>query len=273
MALTSEDLSNIETAVQNVIMSESQQIISQIENSLSVILNNHPITMLPYSSLDGFFAEYSQNGYPSSGGSSDLSGIENTISTINTNLNTVKTDVSTIKSNSATIKSDTATLKTDTTAIKSDTSTLKTDTTTIKEDITTIIPDISTIKSSVTFIKDDTQYSIVDGMTSVYDAVLALDSFDLSALDTAPITDAVVGAISTNISGLIADASLNGYGAEFKDGDLVVVSGRDVVYSVIRSFFTIYSENAYTVHYNIESTDGQRLIVPEALLTKHIIEG
>ena len=64
--------------------------------------------------------------------------------------------------------------------------------------------------------------------------------------------------------------TLNGDGAEFKDGVLVKVLGRDTVYLVSRSFFTSYSDNAYTIHYDLVSDDGYKLTVPESLLTKHI---
>lgn len=64
--------------------------------------------------------------------------------------------------------------------------------------------------------------------------------------------------------------SLNGNGSEFIDGDTVTVSGRDVVYTVDRSFVSLYSDNGYTVHYDLVATTGHKLTVPEALLTKYI---
>ncbi|MDD2651730.1 MAG: hypothetical protein PHX44_01690 [Sulfurimonas sp.] len=64
--------------------------------------------------------------------------------------------------------------------------------------------------------------------------------------------------------------SLNGNGCEFLDGTNVKVAGRDVVYSVARSFVSLYSDNGYTVHYDLVSDDGYKLTVPEALLTKYV---
>lgn len=63
--------------------------------------------------------------------------------------------------------------------------------------------------------------------------------------------------------------SLNGNGSEYKDGTQVKVSGRDVVYTVERSYHSLYSDNGYTVHYDLVSSDGYRCTVPEALLTKY----
>lgn len=63
--------------------------------------------------------------------------------------------------------------------------------------------------------------------------------------------------------------SLNGNGSEYKDGAEVTVLGRDVVYSVVRSYHSLYSDNGYTVHYDLVSIDGYKLTVPEALLTKY----
>lgn len=95
-----------------------------------------------------------------------------------------------------------------------------------------------------------------------------VNGIDGSTIDISPLTGVIDNLLTNSIQNMIADASLNGYGSEFKDGDSVIVSGRDVTYVVQRSFFSIYSENAYTIHYDIKSLDGQRLIVPEALLTK-----
>lgn len=101
-----------------------------------------------------------------------------------------------------------------------------------------------------------------------------LNGIDASTLDLTPIASTietvVTAAVTDNISGLIANASLNGYGAEYKDGDSVTVSGRDIIYTVNRSFFSMYADNAYTVHYDLTSSNGQKMIVPEALLTRYI---
>lgn len=64
--------------------------------------------------------------------------------------------------------------------------------------------------------------------------------------------------------------SLNGNGSEFIDGTLVNVSGRDTIYSVSRSYMTIYADSGYTVHYDLVSDNGAKLSCPEALLTKYI---
>lgn len=65
--------------------------------------------------------------------------------------------------------------------------------------------------------------------------------------------------------------SLNGNGSEFIDGVEVKVFGRDTVYTVERSFMSLYSDNGYTVHYDLTSVDGYKCTVPEALLTKHVV--
>lgn len=65
--------------------------------------------------------------------------------------------------------------------------------------------------------------------------------------------------------------SLNGNGAEFMDGTSVTVSGRIPIFTVIRSFFSIYSDNGYTVHYDLESVDGHKLTAPEALLSVYTV--
>lgn len=64
--------------------------------------------------------------------------------------------------------------------------------------------------------------------------------------------------------------SLNGDGCEHLDGTEVTVVGRDTVYSVTRSFHTIYADNAYIVCYDLQSTDGHKLTCPESLLTKYV---
>lgn len=72
--------------------------------------------------------------------------------------------------------------------------------------------------------------------------------------------------------------SLNGNGAEFLDGETVnVVSSknnsiitRDVVYSVVRSYYSLYSDNAYIVIYDLESIEGYKLSCPETLLVRYV---
>lgn len=68
----------------------------------------------------------------------------------------------------------------------------------------------------------------------------------------------------------VSAPSLNGNGSEYIDGTEVTVSGRDTVYTVVRSYMTIYTDSGYTVHYDLEATNGAKLSSPEALLTKYV---
>lgn len=90
-------------------------------------------------------------------------------------------------------------------------------------------------------------------------------TIDLSSLATK--TDILN--LSNDIENIILP-SLNGNGSEYKDGVQVTVSGRDVLYTVERSYHSLYSDNGYTVHYDLVSVDGYRVTVPEALLTKYV---
>jgi len=74
--------------------------------------------------------------------------------------------------------------------------------------------------------------------------------------------------LSNDIENIILP-SLNGNGSEYKDGVQVKVSGREAVYTVERSYHSLYSDNGYTVHYDLVSSDGYRVTAPEALLTKY----
>lgn len=65
----------------------------------------------------------------------------------------------------------------------------------------------------------------------------------------------------------MAFLSLNGDGCEFMDGKEVVVTGRKTVYVVTCSYFGLVSDNSYTVFYDLEAVTGEKLTVPEALLT------
>lgn len=67
----------------------------------------------------------------------------------------------------------------------------------------------------------------------------------------------------------ISAPSLNGNGSEYVDGTEVIVSGRDTIYTVKRSYMTIYADSGYTVHYDLEAANGSKLSTPEALLTKY----
>lgn len=68
----------------------------------------------------------------------------------------------------------------------------------------------------------------------------------------------------------VSAPSLNGNGCEFKDGVNVSVSGRTTIYSVARSYMGLVSDNSYTVFYDLVATTGEKLTVPEALLTLHV---
>lgn len=89
-------------------------------------------------------------------------------------------------------------------------------------------------------------------------ADLGLITFDTSALAT-----------KDDIANIVLP-SLNGNGSEYKDGTSVTIFGRSTVYTVERSYMSLYSDNGYTVHYDLISVDGYRCSVPEALLTKYV---
>ncbi|MDP3466021.1 MAG: hypothetical protein Q8R86_09665 [Sulfuricurvum sp.] len=69
---------------------------------------------------------------------------------------------------------------------------------------------------------------------------------------------------------LIPLQSLNGNGCEYMDGVSVNVYGRDTVYSVSRSYMSMTDDNAYTVVYDLVSTTGAKLTVPESLLSLYV---
>lgn len=62
-------------------------------------------------------------------------------------------------------------------------------------------------------------------------------------------------------------SSLNGENCEFIDGTKVIVSARSLVYTVVRSFMTIYADNSYTATYDLVADNGAKLTCPEELLT------
>lgn len=80
----------------------------------------------------------------------------------------------------------------------------------------------------------------------------------------------VFTAPETSTGGTVTLSSLNGNGGEYIDGVDVVVVGREPIYTVKRSYFALYQDNAYLVMYDVESTDGHKLTVPESLLTKYV---
>lgn len=64
--------------------------------------------------------------------------------------------------------------------------------------------------------------------------------------------------------------SLNGNGCEYMDNTMVTVYGRDTVYSVARSYMSMTDNNAYTAVYDLVSTTGAKLTVPESLLSLYV---
>lgn len=143
-------------------------------------------------------------------------------------------------------------------------------------------------------------------MTEIYNQRVVLEDFITSAknqilaftpmIDMTPIeaslttikgyTDTLEADLQTvktgvgNISSLVADISLNslnGNGAEFLDGVQVQVVNsvdgtllsREAIYTVIRSYHSIYADNAYIVVYDLESLEGHKLSCPESLLVKY----
>ena len=65
-------------------------------------------------------------------------------------------------------------------------------------------------------------------------------------------------------------SSLNGNGSEFKDGTNVNVTGRSTVYTVDRSYMGLVNDNSYTALYDCSATTGEKITVPEALITLHV---
>lgn len=133
----------------------------------------------------------------------------------------------------------------------------------------------------------DTATYVATGLTYV-DSIVPVTTCDLSEvylrfdslMSLVVSLSSSVGylATKTDIEGLvhydvsnITLPSLNGNGTEFKDGSSVTVFGRETVYTVERSYMSLYSDNAYTVHYDLVSADGYKCSVPEALLTKQVV--
>lgn len=69
---------------------------------------------------------------------------------------------------------------------------------------------------------------------------------------------------------LIPLPTLNGNGCEFIDGKQVTVQGRNTVYSVTRSYMGLVTDNSYTTFYDLSANTGEKLTVPEALLTLYV---
>jgi len=130
-------------------------------------------------------------------------------------------------------------------------------------DLTIVTDKLNNINSSIINIDDRLDYlntrfaNLTDSINSLVSIVssLALKEDLLNLATKEDLTHIVL-------------SSLNGVGSEHRDGTYVKVSGRDTVYAVERSYHSLYSDNGYTVHYDLVSSDGYRVTAPEALLTK-----
>lgn len=147
-------------------------------------------------------------------------------------------------------------------------------------DLTLITPEFDEIDLQVATLhsKMDSLHQKADYLVTVLGQVYTLEQTLATKTDLQSITiDTSALATKDDISVLshydvtnITLPSLNGNGTEFKDGSSVVLFGRETVYTVERSYMSLYSDNAYTVHYDLVSVDGYKCSVPEALLTKHV---
>lgn len=98
----------------------------------------------------------------------------------------------------------------------------------------------------------------------------------LTEIDLTPILTAITSA-KTEILNFVPSielapvldsrVSLNGNGCEFMDGKEVTVFGRKTIYSVVSSFMGLVADNSYTTLYDLTAVSGEKLTVPEALLT------
>lgn len=104
-------------------------------------------------------------------------------------------------------------------------------------------------------------------LSSVLDAI---NQIQLN-IDLTPLSNAL-NEIQTNINDLSSSSfsSLNGNGSEYLDGVVVNVFGRPQNYTVSRSYFGLVSDNSYTVFYDLVCITGEKLTVPEALLSLYI---
>lgn len=140
-------------------------------------------------------------------------------------------------------------------------------------DLTTLTPEFDEIDLSIATLDDkvDNLHQKVDYLVTLLGQVHTLEQTlatkdDLLPLSTKIDIDGLVHYDVTNIT----LPSLNGNGSEFKDGVQVTIFGRETVYVVERSYMSLYSDNGYTVHYDLVSPDGYKCSVPEALLTKYV---
>lgn len=132
-------------------------------------------------------------------------------------------------------------------------------------DLTSLQTDFNQIDASLITLDDKVDYLISQFSTLIV---------DLNTLKNKSLTLATKTDIATLSHVTLADInlpSLNGRGCEHLDGAMVTVLGRsDIVYTVERSFVSLYMDNGYTVHYDLIATSGHKVTVPEALLTKYI---
>lgn len=137
-------------------------------------------------------------------------------------------------------------------------------------DLSSVLNEISLLKS-----QQSNTISILNSFTLKFNEILSRLSVSHNSIlelingvthisDISLDTNSSISSIVPQINLL----SLNGNGSEYKDGVSVTVSGRSTVYAVERSFVSLYSDNGYTVHYDLISEDGYKCTVPEALLTK-----
>lgn len=137
-------------------------------------------------------------------------------------------------------------------------------------DLTSLLSEFNDVDLSIATL--DTKVNHIVGVLNLMaSTVSTLNSKTNSLLNTIhSSTSEVILEVQALTSG-IALPSLNGNGSEYKDGTLVTVVGRNIVYSVNRSYYSLYMDNGYTVHYDLISDDGYKLTVPEALLTKYVV--
>lgn len=147
-------------------------------------------------------------------------------------------------------------------------------------DLTLITPEFDEIDLQVATLhsKMDSLHQKADYLVTVLGQVYTLEQTLATKTDLQSITiDTSALATKDDISVLshydvtnINLPSLNGNGAEFLDNASVTILGRETVYTVERSYMSLYTDNGYTVHYDLVSADGYKCSVPEALLTKHV---
>lgn len=131
--------------------------------------------------------------------------------------------------------------------------------------------DTASILSAISVAKTEILNNVPNiNLAPIYDQLTTIKGYtDTLETDLAMVKDGVSG---------IVFQSLNGIGGEFLDGERVQVvssknSGvltRDVIYSVKRSYHSLYADNAYVVLYDLESIEGYKLSCPETLLVRYV---